>query len=140
MIPLSCPRCGRALTAQVSERGYSAWCSTCGLKVDVSDPSPDTDQIQAEPSESAVDGLVGLLQLIQLLLCRLDGVDRNQGITVWMRRIEIDCGAPGTPRSSAVRGSTSTTRTRLLNLGGATWRNSEIVGPYDAPAIRELME
>ena len=83
-----------------------------------------------QPSESAVDGLAGLLRLIQLLLCRLDGVDRNQGITVWMRRIEIDCGGPGTPRSGAVRGSTSTSRTRLLNLGGATWRNSEIVARF----------
>jgi hypothetical protein len=83
-----------------------------------------------QPSESAVDGVVGLLQLVQLLLCRLDGVDRDQGVTVWMRRIEINCGRPAAPGIRAVTGATATTRSRLLSLGGQTWRNTEIVGQF----------
>jgi len=83
-----------------------------------------------EPSGSVVDAVVGLAQLAQILLYRLDGIDRGRSKTLWMRRLAVASPGPGGPSSSAIAGSIAVARTTMLKLGDATWRNSELIGEF----------
>src|SRR5262249_52957763 len=72
------------------------------------------------------DAVLGLGQLAQALLYELDGIDRQRGAAIWMRRISGSCGRPGKPSSSAFRGAAKLTRTRLVTFGETTRRTGEL--------------
>jgi len=77
-------------------------------------------------SASMFDCMIGIAQLAQVLLYRLDGIDRSTSNTLWMRRIAMRSNSPYRPLSGAFTAATSITRTRLLRHGGTLWRTSDM--------------
>ncbi|MFE1442313.1 AvrD family protein [Streptomyces sp. NPDC058739] len=73
-----------------------------------------------------VDALVSVMQLGQVLLYTLDGVERARSNNLWMRRarIRLDDTGPGTGDevTAALR------QARLLPAPTGTWRSAEVAG------------
>ena len=84
------------------------------------------------PTGSMIDYLVALAQVSQVLLYRVDGIERGQSNTLWMRRITIAAATPRLPTATAV--SLQVTKCRLVVLGGQTWRLMDITS--DPPGLR----
>ncbi|MHC2187286.1 hypothetical protein ACVLV4_002956 [Rathayibacter agropyri] len=84
-----------------------------------------------QPAINLVDALVATLQLGQVLLYRLDGLDRAESDTLWMRSTRITASPT---RSWGTRSSLEThlDRPRLLLLKGESWRLADIVGKTDS--------
>jgi hypothetical protein len=91
---------------------------------------PDTDAHGAEaaygPSVSPVDALVGVAQLAQALLYAQDGLARGGTNTLWMRRFVIDTQTPVRPLGRNFATTVRTDGTRLLTMGGQTWRTADL--------------
>lgn len=86
----------------------------------------------AQPAYTPVDAFVATLQLGQLLLYELDGVDRATSDTLWMRRADVRTTAA---LSTLVphRVETALERSRTVLRDGAAWRVADVVGrlgPY----------
>ncbi|OII18430.1 AvrD family protein [Curtobacterium sp. MCBA15_013] len=83
-----------------------------------------------QPGINLVDAFVTTLQLGQVLLYRLDEIDRSDSETLWMRRTLIT--VPGHPHS-AVRTATRVylDRSRTLQQDGHEWRLCDVVGTFD---------
>jgi len=88
-----------------------------------------------QPAASMVDSFVVSLQLGQLLLYLLDGLDRGRSNTLWMRRTVID-----RPRPTAARApftvSVRLADQRLVRSRGEAWRTAMIVGDVDGVQTR----
>ncbi|MFF4259811.1 AvrD family protein [Streptomyces sp. NPDC001663] len=78
------------------------------------------------PSVSPVDALVGVAQLAQALLYAQDGVTRGSTNTLWMRRFVIDTQTPVRPLGHNFATTVRTAGTRLLTMGGQTWRTADL--------------
>jgi hypothetical protein len=78
------------------------------------------------PSVSMVDALVGVAQLAQALLYAQDGLSRGSSDTLWMRRFVIGARTPVRPLGRSFESTVRTVRTRLLEMGGETWRTAEL--------------
>jgi hypothetical protein len=91
---------------------------------------PDTEAHGAEaaygPSVSPVDALVGVAQLAQALLYAQDGLVRGGTDTLWMRRFVVDTQTPVRPLGRDFATTVRTTGTRLLTMGGETWRTADL--------------
>lgn len=91
---------------------------------------PDTEVHGAEaafgPSVSPVDALVGVAQLAQALLYAQDGLARGGTDTLWMRRFVIDTRTPVRPLGRDFATTVRTAGTRLLTMGGETWRTADL--------------
>lgn len=91
---------------------------------------PDTEAHGAEaaygPSVSPVDALVGVAQLAQALLYAQDGLTRGGSDTLWMRRFTIDTQTPVRPLGRDFATTVRTAGTRLLAMGGQTWRTADL--------------
>ncbi|MGA5896245.1 AvrD family protein [Streptomyces venetus] len=83
-----------------------------------------------EPSLSAVDAMVVVPQLSQSLLYKLDGIDRGESNTLWMRRVTIETDTPRVPLTARLDAVTTITATRLLNHAGGVWRTSDWAGTF----------
>ncbi|QEU83710.1 AvrD family protein [Streptomyces viridosporus] len=79
------------------------------------------------PSVSLVDALVGVAQLAQALLYAQDGLSRGNSNTLWMRRFVIGTQTPIRPLGRSFVSTVRTARTRLIGMGGETWRAAELV-------------
>jgi len=90
------------------------------------DPAREGLGADYQPTESAIDAVLGLGQLAQALLYELDGIDPQRGAAIRMRRISGHCGRPGIPASSAFLGVAKITRTSLVTISGTTWRTAEL--------------
>ncbi len=78
------------------------------------------------PSVSLVDALVGVAQLAQALLYAQDRLSRGSSDTLWMRRFVIGTQTPVRPLGRSFDATVHTARTRLLHMGGETWRTAEL--------------
>ncbi|MGY6021721.1 AvrD family protein [Streptomyces spinosirectus] len=78
------------------------------------------------PSVSPVDALVGVAQLAQALLYAQDGLTRGSTDTLWMRRFVLDTQTPVRPLGRDFATTVRTAGTRLLTMGGQTWRTADL--------------
>lgn len=83
-----------------------------------------------QPGLNLVDSFVATLQLGQVLLYRLDELDRAASETLWMRRtlITVPWDSDPTVRSEL---HVQLDRARTLQQDGRTWRLADIVGTFD---------
>ena len=82
---------------------------------------------------SAVDYFVGSLQLGQVLLYRLDAINRADSNTLWMRRTRFNLSGLSTVIGSG-NGTELTVRlqkSRLIEKDGGLWRCADVVGTFD---------
>jgi hypothetical protein len=80
------------------------------------------------PLVSMVDAFVVSLQLGQVLLYELDGVERARSNTLWMRSTRLTSDGPYKATEGPFPASASLADPRLLKARGATWRTASIVG------------
>ncbi|MGP4044407.1 AvrD family protein [Streptomyces sp. 2A115] len=78
------------------------------------------------PSVSLVDALVGVAQFAQVLLYAQDGLSRSSSDTLWMRRFVIGTETPVRPLGRSFAPTVHTAGSRLLGMGGETWRTAEL--------------
>ncbi|MFJ9010367.1 AvrD family protein [Streptomyces canus] len=97
-------------------------------RVVATQPDPETHGAEAAygPSVSPVDALVGVAQLAQALLYAQDGLLRGSTDTLWMRRFVIGAQTPVRPLGQSFATTVRTAGTRLLTMGGQTWRTSDL--------------
>lgn len=74
-----------------------------------------------EPALSMVDAIVATAQMAQAAMYGVDGVERWQTGTLWMRRLWMTARTPLQPLSNPFVSSLSLRRKRL-DRGGASWR------------------
>jgi hypothetical protein len=86
------------------------------------------------PPVSLVDAFVVSLQLGQVLLYELDGVERARSNNLWMRSTTLTSSGPHRAADGPIPVTASLAGTRLLRARGATWRAASIVG--DSLGIR----
>ncbi|MGX1915379.1 AvrD family protein [Streptomyces phaeochromogenes] len=73
-----------------------------------------------------IDAFVAVLQLGQVLLYTLDGVDRAGSSNLWMRRTRVTIGtAPARPADEV---TASLEQARLLPSQAGTWRTANVTG------------
>ncbi|MQY29752.1 AvrD family protein [Nocardia aurantia] len=77
-------------------------------------------------SSSIVDIVVGAAQLSQVLLYRLDDLDRARSNTLWMRKLEINVSGPDRPTTEAFDGTAEVRRVSIVNRGGHRWRSADM--------------
>ncbi len=84
-----------------------------------------------------IDAFVAAMQLGQVLLYTLDGVERADSNNLWMRRTRITTDDPrttaddagtGVPEEAGGEVTARLDRTRLLRSASGTWRTAEISG------------
>ncbi|WP_234478853.1 AvrD family protein [Streptomyces sp. MBT65] len=76
-----------------------------------------------------IDAFVAVMQLGQVLLYTLDGVERADSNNLWMRRTRVtaDDGA-GVPQEAGGVVTARLGRARLLRAASGTWRTAEVSG------------
>jgi hypothetical protein len=92
-------------------------------------------EASAQPAYTPVDVFVATLQLGQLLLYELDGVDRAASDTLWMRRAEVRTAAA---LSTLVPRPVGTVleRSRIVLRDDAAWRVADVVGQVGPYRVR----
>jgi hypothetical protein len=80
------------------------------------------------PAPSMLDGLVCLAQLAQVLAYRLDGIERGQSHTLWMRRLAQSSPASPRPATGPVTATLALQRSRVLAFGDGLWRTLDVAG------------
>ncbi|WP_019932779.1 AvrD family protein [Nocardia sp. BMG111209] len=78
-------------------------------------------------SSSIVDIVVGAAQLSQILLYRLDDLDRARSNTLWMRKLEISASGPDRPTAAPFDGTAEVRRVSIVNRGGQRWRSADML-------------
>ncbi|SEN90395.1 avirulence D protein (AvrD) [Actinacidiphila rubida] len=80
-----------------------------------------------QPAVSFIDAFVIALQLGQLLLYDLDGLDRAHSNTLWMRRTVLECDTPERPATGPFPVTAELAGSALLDArDGARWRTADI--------------
>ncbi|WNI15074.1 AvrD family protein [Actinacidiphila sp. ITFR-21] len=87
-----------------------------------------------EPSLSMVDGIVATAQMAQAVMYAMDGVERRQTGTLWMRRLAMTAKTPYQPLDNAFVCSLSVRR-RLLGRGAEDWRMYEVAALFQGIAV-----
>jgi hypothetical protein len=88
------------------------------------------------PAPSMLDGLVCLAQLAQVLAYRLDGIERGQSHTLWMRRLAQSSPAPPRPATGPVTATLALQRSRVLAFGDGRWRTLDVAGELHGIHVR----
>ncbi|MGO4246418.1 AvrD family protein [Paenarthrobacter sp. RAF54_2] len=86
---------------------------------------------------SAVEYFVGSLQLGQVLLYRLDSLNRADSNTLWMRKTRITLSGP-CPKNGGGQGTGLAVRlhkSRLIEKDGGWWRCADVVGTFDGGEV-----
>ncbi|MFZ2172541.1 MAG: AvrD family protein [Rhodococcus sp. (in: high G+C Gram-positive bacteria)] len=78
-------------------------------------------------SVSVIDAVLGAAQLSQVLLYRLDGVDRTTSNTLWMRKLELVAAGPDRDAGRPFRGQVRVRRLSTIHRSGAVWRSADLV-------------
>ncbi|MFI9012128.1 AvrD family protein [Actinosynnema sp. NPDC053489] len=86
------------------------------------------------PHISMIDSFVVALQLGQVLLYELDGFDRGDSDTLWMRRTTMVADTPVRPSGEAFRVTTGLIGTKLVEARGGVWRTADIIA--ECPGLR----
>ncbi|GAA1672396.1 AvrD family protein [Glycomyces endophyticus] len=106
----------------------------------LSDVAVDMDALRADADlalapgtadATMIDLFVAALQLGQVLLYRLDGIERAASNTLWMRRTVIEPAA----RPSG-RFTTALENERRLDTAAGTWRSADVVAAHSGLALR----
>lgn len=88
-------------------------------------------------SLSAVEYFVASLQLGQVLLYRLDAMNRADSNTLWMRKTRITISGP-CPKIGGGQGTGLAVRlkkSRLIEKDGGLWRCADVVGTFDGGEV-----
>ncbi|MHA4819717.1 AvrD family protein [Streptomyces aculeolatus] len=90
---------------------------------------PDgAEAVRDDARATMLDAFLVAMQLGQVLLYTLDGLDRAESNNLWMRRASITAGASAPP----VRGDDAVTarlkQARVLPSASGTWRSAELSG------------
>ncbi|MFJ5956836.1 AvrD family protein [Paenarthrobacter sp. NPDC092416] len=86
---------------------------------------------------SAIEYFVATLQLGQVLLYRLDALDRADSNTLWMRKTRIAFTGSG-PNIGGGHGTGLSVRlrkSRLIAKDGESWRCADVVGKFDGGEV-----
>ena len=86
---------------------------------------------------SAVEYFVATLQLGQVLLYRLDAMNRSDSNTLWMRKTRVTFAGPG-PKIGGGQGpglSVRLQKGRLIGKDGGSWRCADVVGTFDGGEV-----
>lgn len=86
---------------------------------------------------SAVEYFVASLQLGQVLLYRLDAMDRSDSNTLWMRKTRVTFTGSG-PKIGGGLGAGLEVRlhkSRLIGKDGGSWRCADVVGMFDGGEV-----
>ncbi|MEU3254574.1 AvrD family protein [Streptomyces sp. NPDC006997] len=88
-----------------------------------------------DASAGMIDTLVAVMQLGQVMLYTLDGVDRAHSNNLWMRRatLTLDDGVPAPPDGEV---TARLEQARRLPSPAGTWRSAEVVGALHGVRIR----
>ncbi|WP_407107711.1 AvrD family protein [Rhodococcus aetherivorans] len=89
-----------------------------------------------EPHVTLVDAFVETLQLGQILMYELDGIDRATSNTLWMRRTVLHTADPAVQTEAEVPVTVTLEALRSLARGGALWRACDIVSERNGTAVR----
>lgn len=103
---------------------------TAQLAVAPSDPDvPATEGFEGayQPSVTLVDAFVVALQLGQILLYQLDGVERADSQTLWMRRTTLEASAPRRASGLAAPVRAELADPELVDAKDGVWRSADIV-------------
>ncbi|WP_405791540.1 AvrD family protein [Streptomyces sp. NBC_01506] len=103
---------------------------------DVTLPGHRAGQIPHGTPATMIDAFAAVLQLGQVLLYTLDGVDRADSANLWMRRTRVTTGTPPGPAHGPARATASLERARLLPSQAGTWRTAEVTGALHAVRIQ----
>ncbi|MDQ4504030.1 AvrD family protein [Sinomonas sp. ASV322] len=135
-----------ALVGPASARVYGTRWSE--RRVEVRDVVVDAERVRASaivglggspvPADGEglcfVDQFVAALQLGQVLLYRLDSLDRASSDTLWMRSTRFTC--TGAPPASPAPLSVQLEGSRLLSKDGGHWRCADVVGRFGGTELR----
>lgn len=89
-----------------------------------------------QPALSAVDCIVTLAQLAQVLAYGIDDIERGQSSTLWMRRLRLTRETPPAPLPEPLAGRVEVARSTRLPFAGAVWRSLEVTGGCGGYACR----
>ncbi|MBF6445762.1 AvrD family protein [Nocardia farcinica] len=78
-------------------------------------------------SVSPIDAIVGAAQLSQILLYRMDSLDRTNSDTLWMRKLEFFCAPPHRSSATDFDGTVEIRRTSTIDRGGQRWRSADLL-------------
>jgi hypothetical protein len=92
-----------------------------------------------QPSVSPLDAFLALAQLAQVLAYRLDGLDRGESHTLWMRRVALESAAPRQPIGDPFVGAVALRRTRRVSYRGDVWRTLDMAGGFLGITARASM-
>ncbi|WP_026122737.1 AvrD family protein [Nocardiopsis halotolerans] len=89
-----------------------------------------------QPSRvTVVDGFVTLLQLAQVLLYELDGLDRSSSDTLWMQQVVLRQGDSSSTARDTGAVSLVISDHQLLDMPDGQWRNAELRGEAGTVAM-----
>lgn len=89
-----------------------------------------------QPALSAIDCVVTLAQLAQVLAYGIDDIDRGQSSTMWMRRLRLARETPPAPLLAPLAAQVDVARSARLPFAGAVWRAIEVSGRCAGYACR----
>lgn len=91
-------------------------------------------EVPQDTPATMIDAFVAVLQLGQVLLYTLDGIDRADSSNLWMRRTRITTGtAPARPDHEV---TASLEQARLLPSKAGTWRTANVTGSLHGVQVR----
>jgi hypothetical protein len=88
------------------------------------------------PSVTMVDCFLSLAQLTQVLIYRLDGIDRSRSNTLWLRTLTMDSRTPYQPMLSSFTASVALTKSKTVGFRGGTWRTFSVSGQFQGIQLR----
>ncbi|MFF3643453.1 AvrD family protein [Streptomyces sp. NPDC002564] len=89
---------------------------------------PDGAEAARDATQATmIDAFVAAMQLGQVLLYTLDGIDRAGSNNLWMRRTRVTAGA-GAPFRGDDQVTAGLGQARLLPSAAGTWRSAELTG------------
>jgi hypothetical protein len=86
------------------------------------------------PAVSIVDAMTAQPQIAQALLYDLDGIDRSESHTLWMRRAAVTATTPHRAIEAPFTMIATVARSRLTPVGGVTFRSTDFVGSFQGLA------
>ena len=78
-------------------------------------------------------------KLAQVLAYRLDGLDRGESHTLWMRRVALESAAARQPIGDPFVGAVALRRTRRVSYRGDVWRTLDMAGGFLGITARASM-